>query len=286
VDQWRNHPQGVAVHTEPLVSHQLIEGATPRRHDLRVLDLTRVIAGPVCTRFLASLGAEVLRVDPPDHLDMQPGVIADTLLGKRSSFLDARTRDGAEQLHDLLSRADVLVFGYRPGADEHLGVSAPELVERHPGLVVVFLDAWGHTGPWAERRGFDSVVQAPTGIAAGESVDGEQPGVLPCQLLDHGTGYLAAAAVLDGLRRQRTEGGTHIRRLSLARTAAWLTSRPPAERASETAEDDDPTPWLQTIEGSDATAVAVRPPGAIDGRQRAWPSTPSPYGGDAPEWHS
>jgi len=284
-DEWQIHPQGVAVHAEPLISHQRVEGAAPREDRARVLDLTRVIAGPVCTRFLASLGADVLRIDPPNHLDMEPGTEADTLLGKRSSFLDAATSDGKSRLHELLSDADVLVFGYRPGAADHLGLVATELAARHPGLVLVFLDAWGHTGPWAGRRGFDSVVQAPTGIAAGESDDGDAPGVLPCQLLDHGTGYLAAAAALDGLRRQRAEGGTHIRRLSLARTAAWLTSRPPVDRTTA-GDEDDATAWLQTMDGADATVVAVRPPGAIDGNERDWPSTPTRYGRDAPAWRS
>ena len=122
--------------------------------------------------------------------------------------------------------------------------------------------AWGHTGPWAARRGFDSVVQAPTGIAASESADGETPGALPCQLLDHGTGYLAAAAVLDGVRRQMLTGGTHVRRLSLARTAAWLTARPPVDAPRPDSVDDDPRPWLQVLRHgrrSDRRGASARP---------------------------
>src|SRR5262249_49178141 len=146
--------------------------------------------------------------------------------GKRSATLDLRSRDGRDVLDGLVAEADVIVCGYRPGALQRFGLGEDDLIERRPGVVAVYLDAWGHTGPWAGRRGFDSVVQGPTGIAQGEMSDSGQPGALPCQLLDHGTGYLAAAAALDSLRRQRQDGGTHVRRLSLARTAAWLTSRP------------------------------------------------------------
>jgi len=158
------------------------------------------------------------------------------------------------------------------------------LVDSYPGLVMVYLDAWGHSGPWARRRGFDSVVQAPTGIAVGESADGETPGALPCQLLDHGTGYLAAAAALDGLRRQRTDGGTHVRRLSLARTAAWLTTAGAHHTPNEFVEDTDPPRWLQEIDAPAARVIAVRPPGANGGVVRDWPNRISGYGDDPPTW--
>jgi crotonobetainyl-CoA:carnitine CoA-transferase CaiB-like acyl-CoA transferase len=263
---------------------------------VRVLDLTRVIAGPVCTRYLGALGAEVLRLDPPRHLDVQPGDVADTLLAKRSAFLDVSTSGGMAALHGLLDDADVVVCGYRPGALDGAGLGEDALIERHAGLVVVYLDAWGHSGPWAARRGFDSVVQAASGIADCESgadgaaeTDETEPGALPCQLLDHGTGYLAAAAVLDGLRRQRTEGGTHIRRLSLARSAAWLTdpsvlARIGAGSPPQSSSEADVEPWLQEVDTADGSVVAVRPPGAIDGRPLQWSGRATRYGEDAPVW--
>jgi crotonobetainyl-CoA:carnitine CoA-transferase CaiB-like acyl-CoA transferase len=189
-------------------------------------------------------------------------------------------------LHVLLRGADVVVCGYRPGALDRFGISATELVERHPGLVVVVLDAWGHTGPWSGRRGFDSVVQAPTGIAAGESRDGLEPGALPCQLLDHGTGYLAAAAALDGLRRQMLGGGTDVRRLSLARTAAWLTTSPLGPPPPDASAGEDADPWLDTVEAEDGPVVAVRPPGTIGDHPLAWPPALARYGRDAPEWQT
>ena len=129
-------------------------------------------------------------------------------------------------------------------------------------------------------------MQAPTGIALGESADGQTPGALPCQLLDHGTGYLAAAAVLDGVRRQALTGGTHVRHLSLARTAAWLTARAPADVARTDSIDDDPRPWLQVLGTADEHIVAVRPPGRLADRELQWPERVTRYGADAPRWET
>ncbi len=296
-DEWLAHPQGAAVHAEPLIAHRNEPNAPPKQHTsgnrpmsgMRVLDLTRVIAGPVCTRYLGALGAEVLRLDPPQRLDMKRDEPADTLLAKRSALLDATTEGGLDTLRALLGGADVVVTGYRPGALDRFGLSEEALVRDHPGLVLVILDAWGQSGPWAHRRGFDSVVQAATGIAVGESTDDLQPGALPCQLLDHGTGYLAAAAALDGMRCQLEVGGTHVRRLSLARTAAWLASQATSQSQSQSStavDSDDQHAHLQVITTPDATVTAVGPPGTIDGRPLEWPTPLARYGADAPDWPS
>jgi hypothetical protein len=295
LDAWRSHPQGRALAEEPLIAHRVSGDGPPRRRPpadlplsgVRVVDLTRVIAGPVCTRFLSALGAEVVRLDPPARPDMAPGAIADTLLGKRSAIVDLDLPEGLAALHALLAAADVVVCGYRPGALDRFELDERSLAERHPGVVSVRIDAWGHRGPWAERRGFDSVVQAPTGIALGESVAPDQPGALPCQLLDHATGYLAAAAAIDGLRRQAIHGGTLVRRLSLARTAQWLTSevpdaptepgRPATERAPA---------WLVELDGPLGPVSAVAPPGTLAGRPLRWPFAPTGYGRDAARWQA
>jgi crotonobetainyl-CoA:carnitine CoA-transferase CaiB-like acyl-CoA transferase len=291
---WRDTDQGGAVGSEPLVAHRSHGGAPPRTRPaaglpasgVRVLDLTRVIAGPVCTRYLGALGADVVRLDPPRRPDMARGAAGDTLLGKRSALVDLASPAGGDVARRLLDGADVVVCGYRPGALEQFGLGEPALAERHPGLVVVYLDAWGHTGPWAGRRGFDSVVQAAAGIATGESSDGAAPGALPCQLLDHGTGYLAAAAVLDGLVRQGREGGTHIRRVSLARTAWWLTSAaaPASPAAGAPAGGSDPAQWLCHLDGPVGTVTAVSPPGSVDDQPLQWPGRASGYCADRPEW--
>jgi hypothetical protein len=290
-EEWASHAQGRAVGREPLIGHRWMAGGPPRvpgagglpAQGVRVLDLTRVIAGPVCTRFLGALGADVLRIDPTGRPDMAAGAAADTLLGKRSAALDLTTPDGGEVLHDLLDQADVVVAGYRPGSLARYGLGADELAERRPGLVIVQLSAWGHSGPWAERRGFDSVVQAPTGIAVGESAGDGQPGALPCQLLDHGTGYLAVAAVLDGLRRQRMEGGTHVRTLSLARTAGWLVASGVPELLPAADSAPDAEPWMVDV-GADPPIRAVAPPGSIAGRPLQWPGPPANYLSDPAGW--
>lgn len=284
VEAWHATPQGQAVAGEPLVACEMIGDAPPRPTParLRVLDLTRVIAGPVCTRLLGALGADVLRVDAPRKRDMAPGSLADTLLAKRSCTLDLTTAEGAARLHALLDDADVIVQGYRPGALNRFGASPEQIAERHPGTVVVIIDAWGHDGPWSHRRGFDSVVQAATGLAAGESPDGRRPGALPCQLLDHGTGYLAAAAALDGLRRQRRHGGTPVRRVSLARTAWWVaTTDALTARRSTT---NDTGGYLVELPTGGRTVQAVAPPGAIAGRQLRWSYVSGGYAIDPATW--
>lgn len=302
--EWREHPQGAAVAAEPLVSRERLGDAPPRcprpRHarasehrdgpapatGIRVLDLTRVIAGPVCARFLGALGAEVLRLDPPARPDVEPGQPSDTLLGKRSAFLDLGTDEGARRLDALLADADVVLLGYRPGALARFGLAPTELAARHPGLVVMELAAWGHTGPWRERRGFDSIVQAASGIATIEAGPDGDPGALPCQLLDHGTGYLAAGAVLDALAEQRERGGTHLRRLSLARTAHWLLD----EGASGSDGPADIRPWEEAGAAflapvaRDPSLAAVAPPGSLGGVPLSWPGPAARYGGAEPGW--
>ncbi|ROP36482.1 CoA transferase [Saccharothrix texasensis] len=248
---------------------------------VRVLDLTRVIAGPVATRTLAFLGADVLRVDPP-HLPEDPDIHADTGMGKRSTLLDLATRHGRRAFDDLLDHADVVVTGYRPGALDRHGVSPEALHARRPDLVIARLTAWGHTGGWAGRRGFDSLVQAATGIAAAESADGlgradglgGTPGVLPAQALDHGTGYLLAAAVLRAL----TEPLGRRLDLSLAATASWLLHdvEPSPARGAY-----DPDPWLVETPSSYGALRHARPP-LVDGG--TWDHPPTAWGADEPRW--
>jgi crotonobetainyl-CoA:carnitine CoA-transferase CaiB-like acyl-CoA transferase len=293
LSQWQRHPHGQAIAQAPLIEHQSFENAKPRRRGagslpatgVRVLDLTRVIAGPVCTRYLGALGADVLRVDPPNHPDMRSGDVADTLLAKRSAALDLASPEGQATLEHLLNRTDVLVCGYRPGALDRFGLGPTSIADRHPGLVGIYLSAWGWSGPWANRRGFDSVVQAPTGIARLESPEDDTPGALPCQLLDHGTGYLAAAAALDGLRTQAEHGGTQLRFLSLARTAWWLTSQSPQpEPSPDVAAPNAPDLWVVELASAGGSVTAVRPPGVIDDHPLQWPAGPASYCSDTPTW--
>ncbi|KUL63374.1 carnitine dehydratase [Streptomyces sp. NRRL S-1521] len=250
---------------------------------VRVLDLTRIIAGPVATRTLALLGADVLRVDAP-RLPEDADAHADTGMGKRSTLLDLAHPGDRHDFESLLGRADVVVTGYRPGALDRHGPAADALLARRPGLIVAQLCAWGWSGPWAERRGFDSLVQAGTGIAAIEATDDGRPGVLPAQALDHGTGYLLAAAVLRALSdRQATGGGRHVR-LSLAGTASWL--RHGVNTAPAHGESDlyDAGSWLTETDSPHGRLRHARPPVRYEGAPANWGHGPTRWGADQPHW--
>ena len=253
---------------------------------LRVLDLTRVIAGPVASRFLAGWGADVLRVEAPGHSDGTTLAI-DVGIGKRSCGLDLRRADDRARFERLVTGADVVVHGYRPGALAGLGYADEALAALRPGLVLASLSAYGPVGAWAGRRGFDSLVQMSSGIAAaGADAAGlDRPCPLPCQLLDHATGYLLATGIMRARRRQREEGGTWTVRASLARTAAWLWDLPRVE-ALDTPEPNlaETTPWLETSATPWGDAVHVRPPGAIGDRLPRYPRPPGRPRADRPEW--
>ncbi|TLP69275.1 acyl-CoA transferase [Parasedimentitalea maritima] len=229
---WLAHAQGQAVTSDPLIDWVAPRTialrprpqATAERPlaGLRVLDLTRVLAGPIATRTLAGFGAEVLRIDPPGW--DEPGVIPDISLGKRCTYLDLRHAQDRRTFETLLANADVLVHGYRPGALDGLGYDLEARGQLAPNLIEVTLNAYGWSGPWANRRGFDSLVQMSSGIAdAGRRWSGsDTPTPLPVQALDHATGYLMAATVLSALTAATQGNPVPQARLSLARTAALL----------------------------------------------------------------
>jgi hypothetical protein len=244
---------------------------------LRVLDLTRVIAGPVGTRMLAALGADVLRVDPPARPELPP-LVLDGGLGKRRAAVDLASPAGAAWLERELVRADVVVDGFRPGALARRGLDPDALAERHPHVVHVSLSAWGEDGPWGARRGFDSLVQAATGVAVAVRPPGgsEPPGALPVQALDHATGHLLAAAALRALTGRAIAGRAGRARLALAATAEALLAAGPRAAAPE--REVDAGPYLTTLEHPAGRLTVVRPPGALDGRALAWPSRLRPGG--------
>jgi hypothetical protein len=231
--QWLASAPGAATAEEPLVRLAIRPAAPPAGlmnsasllpfTGIRVLDLTRVIAGPVCTRFLAAYGADVLRIDPRDF-DEVPSLLPETTAGKRCARLDLRTPEDRQIFEDLVRRAHILVGGVRPGALAGLGYDQARLIELNPGLITASLDAYGWSGPWASRRGFDSLVQMSTGIAAAGAAarHQERPGPLPAQALDHGTGYLLAAALGHALVRLLTQGQTSEIRCSLVATGNLL----------------------------------------------------------------
>lgn len=293
-DEWLGAEQGRAVARLPLIEVVRIGDAPPRSRfagrpldGARVLDLTRIIAGPTCGRVLAQHGADVLRIGA-GHLPTVESCVVDMGFGKRAAHIDLRRSEGRRTMAELLAGADVWVQGYRPGSLSRLGFGTDDIARAAPGIVHVSLSAYGHEGPWADRRGFDSLVQTASGIgaagAAAAGVGGTRP--LPCQALDHGTGWLLAAATMLALHRQRSEGGTWMVRSSLAQTGHYLASLGQVDDlavAEPTAEDLQP--HLANARSAWGTLTHVRPQGRLDG-QLDYDSAPVPVGSDPPSWPS
>ena len=229
--EWDEHPQGRAIARLPLFTIDRIGDAPPQSlpaagrplAGIKVLDLTRVIAGPVCGRALAAHGADVLLVTA-SHLPAMERLVIDTGRGKLSTSIDLRNENGREALAALLRDADIFVQGYRPGAIAACGFGPHDAARIRPGIVYVSLCAYGHEGPWASRRGFDSLVQNASGlnVAEAEAAAASEPMPLPAQALDHGTGYLMAFAAMTALARRASQGGSWHVRASLAQTGYWL----------------------------------------------------------------
>lgn len=291
-EAWATHPQGMAVAAEPLVSWDAQRagkirdwGGTPDRplKGLRVLDLTRILAGPVATRALAGFGADVLRVDPVDW--EEPSLAPDITLGKRCARLDLRTPQGQARFAGLLKDADVFVNGYRPDALERLGIGADWRARTAPQVIEARLCAYGWTGPWALRRGYDSLVQMSSGIAqAGmDRAGAAKPTPLPVQALDHATGYLMAGAILSALRDAVRGAGLRNARLSLARSASLLAGHPASDRAAfapagsnDYAKTLEATPW--------GMARRLSPPLSVQDVPMQWDRPACALGSAKAEW--
>ncbi|GEL17241.1 CoA transferase [Pseudonocardia asaccharolytica] len=228
-DEWRGHPQGQALDAAPLIEIEKIGDSDPEPlgpgarplSGVRVLDVAHLLAGPGTSRTLAEQGADVLRIATPREPDVLTNVI-DTGFGKRHAYLDLDVPDNSRRLTELATDSDVFVQSYAPGALARRGFSADQVAAKRPGIIYVSLNAFGHSGPWALRRGFDPETQAAIGIAAAEgSLD--EPKRLPTLLLcDFLAGFLGAAGALAALIRRSREGGSYHVKLSLARTGMWV----------------------------------------------------------------
>ncbi len=290
---WQGHPQGLAVNAEPLIQRQAFAtagnqpwlGTTARPlAGIKVLDLTRVLAGPVASRFLAGLGADVLRIDSPTW--DEPGVVPEMTLGKRCARLDLKSAEGRQVFEALLRNADILFHGYRADALEQLGYAGDALQRIAPGLIDVSLNAYGWSGPWRNRRGFDSLVQMSSGIAeagmAWKQVD--EPSPLPVQALDHATGYLMAASAIQALSERLKSGRGGSARLSLARTAKLLVDagqvpEQPALRAEDAGDQGlvvEQTAWGQ--------AHRLLAPLTISGTPLQWDLPAGELGSHRAQW--
>jgi crotonobetainyl-CoA:carnitine CoA-transferase CaiB-like acyl-CoA transferase len=298
--EWDAHPQGQAVGSVPLVVLEKLAEAPPQPlrprpsgadgrplGGLRVLDLTRIIAGPVCGRTLAAHGADVLLVTAP-HLPSVEPLVIDTGRGKLSARLDLREGSGRLALEGLLRDADVFVQGYRPGGLAQLGFGPEAAARLRPGIVYVTLSAYGHVGPWAARRGFDSLVQTASGFNAAEAqaAGSAEPRVLPCQALDHGAGYLMALGAMVALHRRATQGGSWHVRVSLARTGQWLRSlgRVEGGQACPESKFADVQDVLERAESGFGGLVAVRHAARLSETPPRWERPSVPLGTHEARW--
>ncbi|WP_175656406.1 CoA transferase [Burkholderia ambifaria] len=296
-DEWAVHDQARALASLPLfeierIGDAPVEAIGRDEHDqplagVRVLDLTRIIAGPVAGRTLASHGAQTLLVNGP-HLPNIASLVIDNGRGKRSTWIDLREPAGVTALRDLARHADVFLQAYRPGALAARGFSPQALAELRPGIVCVSVSAYGHAGPWSMRRGFDSLVQSASGIAWSEqrAAHADGPRHLPCQALDHATGYLAAFGAMIALARRATEGGSWHVRLSLAQTGRWLQSFgvvPDGLQAPEFT-PDDVRDRIDRSASPFGTIDAVRPAERLSATPPRFARPPVPLGTDDARW--
>jgi hypothetical protein len=266
-------PEETTVDLAPATGRDLPPAALPFA-GVRVLDLTRVIAGPVATRYLAANGATVLRIDPPDFPEV-PALLPEVTPGKRCAFLDLRAE--RDTFLELVRHAHVLVGGLRSGALDGLGLPVSALRAVNPGLVIARLNAYGWAGAWTGRRGFDSLVQMSCGIAFLDK--DSPPSPLPVQALDHATGYLLAGWIGRALAEQLRSGHPAGIRTSLAATAAALIARPrPADGSPAPGEITWPDAVFETTGTAWGPVRRVRVPGAVEGVTPRWTVDAGPLG--------
>ena len=298
-DNWDATPHGQAIAAQPLFTIERIGDADPLPlpplgaadrplKGLRVVELTRILAGPTGGRTLAAHGADVLLVNGP-HLP-NIGSIADTSRGKRSAHVDLRTDDGKAALRALVQGTHVFLQGYRPGGLAAKGFGPQEAAALRPGVVYVSLTAYGAQGPWARRRGYDSLVQSAMGFnkAEGEAAGAAKPQAFPLQMLDEATGYFIALATAAAVRRQQREGGSWHVQLSLAQTAQWLRGLGrvadgfgPGVRMWR---DEDMAPHAEVTDSGWGPLEALRHAAILERTPAGWDQPSMPPGSHPPVW--
>ena len=297
-DDWDAHPQGLALAALPLMTFERLGDAPPNLSanalpplgagdrpltGLRVLDLTRILAGPVCGRALAAYGADVMLLNAPHLPNIES--IADTSRGKLSAHVDLRTADGKATLASLVSQSHVFVQGYRPGALASLGFGPQQVARQKPGIVYLSLSGYGHTGPWQARRGFDSLVQTAMGFndAEAKAAGSATPKPLPMPILDYATGHLMAFAASAALHRQAIEGGSWHVRLSLAQTGQWLRSLGRV-RDGFGMKPPDRQPFLESSPSGFGELVGLRHSARLSSTPCRWVRPSVPPGTSPPAW--
>ncbi|SDS60449.1 CoA transferase [Bradyrhizobium canariense] len=294
-DEWSALPHAKALAELPSFSIEKIGEAAPKPWPagdrplagIRVLDLSRVIAGPVAGRTLAAHGADVMLISGPD-LPAIPWLTIDTGRGKLTSFVELKSEQGRGVLRDLLAQADIFSQGYRPRSIAALGFSPEDAARISPGIVYVSLSAYGHAGPWAERRGFDSLVQTATGFnhAEGQAAGLDGPKELPAQLLDHASGYLMAFGAMMARARQSREGGSWHVRVSLAQTGRWLWNLGRVVDGLKTPDlkDDTVQRFIEEIPSGFGPLRSVRHSAVLSKTPAFWARPAMPLGSHPPQW--
>jgi crotonobetainyl-CoA:carnitine CoA-transferase CaiB-like acyl-CoA transferase len=293
--EWSATPHARALAALPTISIEKIGEAAPKPWPagdrplagVRVLDLSRVIAGPVAGRTLAVHGADVLLISGPG-LPAIPWLTIDTGRGKLTAFIDLKSEQGRGSLRDLLASADIFTQGYRPRALATLGFAPQDAAQISPGIISVSLSAYGHVGPWSDRRGFDSLVQTATGFnhAEGHAAGVDGPKELPAQMLDHATGYLMAFGAMMAKARQSREGGSWHVRVSLAQTGRWLWHLGRVADGFKTADikADAAGPFMQEMPSGFGPLWAVSHSAVLSKTPACWARPAMPLGSHAPQW--
>jgi len=295
-EEWLAHPQGQTLQNIPVIEIQKIGDSPPESlgegdrplSGVRVLDLTRVLAGPTCARTLAEHGADILKIGASHIPSFTPFVI-DTGHGKRSTFLDLRKKSDSEILDNLVRGADILSQSYRPGKINGFRFSPREVAEKRPGIIYVSTNCYGHEGPWKDRPGWEQLAQTVSGIASEEG-GAESPRLLPAAATDYTTGYLGAYGALVALGRRAREGGSYLVRVSLTQSAMMINrlNRVPREDAEKQSPIALSESQIQTLilkaDSGFGNIQFLGPVLSLSETPPRWDQPAVPLGTNAPEW--
>jgi crotonobetainyl-CoA:carnitine CoA-transferase CaiB-like acyl-CoA transferase len=294
-DEWTDHAQGALLSTTPLIEVERVGDSPPAPlaaagqpspalplDGTRIIDLSRVLAGPSAVKLLTAFGAEALRLTRPGTFE-EPSVITDTGFGKRSAWMDLDRPAERRVFDSLLQGADVLVENSRYGSLARKGVGVESLTELRPGLIYVSLNCYGHAGPWRERRGYEPHADAVAGLRTWSDPHLE-PDPFFRTIADYASGWLAALGIIGALRRRGAEGGSYHVRVSLARTAMWVESFPTISPDRATGVGDV-EPFMMLTETPMGLLRHCRPPVSMSGGLPiGWRLPPSPLGSHIPDW--
>jgi len=294
-EEWDRSEQGRLLANRPCVEVVKIADSSPEPFPesgdmplsgIRVLDLTRVLAGPTCAKTLAQYGADAMRIGSRD-LPSVPNFVTDTGHGKLSAFVELKTEAGRECLNTLIRQSDVFSQGYRTGSLERLGFSATELARIRPGIIYTSINCYGHEGPWRQRAGWEQLAQTVTGMAHVHGGE-EGPALQPAAVTDYTTGYLAAFGSLIALKYRALYGGSYLVRVSLSQTGMWIRQLGLAEKESlntvEMLDGDEIRSFAVSSDTGFGPMSHLRPPVQLSGTPARWKRGVVPLGTHDPVW--